>query len=327
MASQITIAGKAVGPLTPLAGLTFPWKKLDLPAAAKVMKASLEHGANFWNGGLFYGSPDHNSLHLLKYYFSQYPEDADKVVLSIKGAYDMSTFTPTGSPEAIRAAVDTALRVLDGCKKIDVFQMGRVDPKVPIEESVGTLAALVSEGKIGGVGLSEVSEKTIRRAAKITEIAAVEIELSLFTTDPLTNGIVDACEELDIPIVAYSPVGRGFLTGQISRREDMDPTDARLRFPRFQPDVFSQNLKLVDAVKQIADRKGLPLAAVAIAWTKYQGKKILPLPGASKVEQVVQNCTDVQLSEEDLAEIRKILDALPVAGARYGGALEAQLNG
>lgn len=145
--------------------------------------------------GLIYGTPDNNSLHLLKYYFTTYPEDAPKVILSIKGAYDAATHTPTGSPAALRQSVEDALAILDGCKSIDVFEMARVDPTVPIEESVGALAALVQEGKIGGVGLSEVGAKSIRAAAKVTRIAAVEIELSLFTTEPLRNGIVAACHE------------------------------------------------------------------------------------------------------------------------------------
>lgn len=144
---------------------------------------------------MFYGTPEANSLHLLKYYFTKYPEDADRVVLSIKGAYDRPTNSPRGSPEAIRASVDEALRVLGGAKKIDVFEMARVDPAVPIETSVAALAALVEEGKIGAVGLSEVSAATIRRAAAVAPIAAVEIELSLFTTDVLSSGVADACHE------------------------------------------------------------------------------------------------------------------------------------
>lgn len=173
---------------------------------------------------MFYGPPDANSLQLLHYYFTQYPEDADKVVLSIKGAFDRETMSATGKPEDIRASVDEALRVLDGCKKIDVFEMARVDKKVPIEESIGALAALVDEGKIGGVGLSEVSEKTIRRAAKVTKIAAVEIELSLFTTDPLNNGIVDACHERESKHSAF-PLQRTFISKTRHDTTRHDPSD------------------------------------------------------------------------------------------------------
>ncbi|KAJ4417411.1 hypothetical protein N0V82_006178 [Gnomoniopsis sp. IMI 355080] len=318
------IAGKAVGPVGfGLMSLSMPWKGIDHPAAAKVMKAALEQGATFWNGGMFYGTPDNNSLHLLKYYFTTYPEDAPKVTLSIKGAYNTATHTPTGSPAAIRQSVEHALAILDGSKSIDVFEMARVDPTVPIEESVGALAELVKEGKIGGVGLSEVGERSIRAAAKVTQIAAVEIELSLFTRDPLRNGVVAACHELDIPIIAYSPVGRGFLTGQIQNRPKDDP---RQQLARFQPGaVFDQNLKLVEAIEQIAKGKDASLPSVAISWVRRQGA--IPLPGASKTEQVVQNCVDVDLSEEDLAEIQKVLDTFPVAGPRYGGGFEALLNG
>ena len=151
--------------------------------------------------GIFYGTPDSNSLHLLKHYFTKYPEDADKVVLSIKGALNINTenqtrsYTPDGSPEGIRASVAEAMRVLDGVKKIDIFECARVDPKVPIETSIKTLAELVAEGKIGGIGLSEVSGATMRRANAVHRIAAVEIELSFITPDPLTNGIAETCRE------------------------------------------------------------------------------------------------------------------------------------
>lgn len=145
--------------------------------------------------GIFYGTPEANSLHLLKYYFEKYPEDAGKVVLSIKGAFDMKE-GPDGSPEGIRASVEDAIKVLPpAVKSIDIFQCARVDPNVQIETSVQELAQLVQEGKIGGVGLSEANANTIRRAQAVHPIAAVEIELSLFTPDPLRNGIAETCHE------------------------------------------------------------------------------------------------------------------------------------
>lgn len=144
---------------------------------------------------MFYGPPHANSLQLLKYYFDNYPEDAEKVVLSIKGAYNPRTHTPDGSPEGIRASVKEALKILGGRIKIDVFECARVDPKVPIETSVKALAELVEIGKIGGIGLSEVSASTIRRAHAVHPIAAVEIELSLFTPDVLTDGVAETCQE------------------------------------------------------------------------------------------------------------------------------------
>ena len=143
---------------------------------------------------IHYGTPQANSLHLIKHYFEHYPEDANKVVLSIKGAYDMKT-GPQGTPEAIRASVEAAVKVLAGTKTIDIFACARRDPNVPIETSVKALAELVKEGKICGVGLSEVNANIIRKAHAVYPISAVEIELSLFTPDPLDNGIAKACLE------------------------------------------------------------------------------------------------------------------------------------
>lgn len=323
-AAKTTIAGKPIGPVGyGLMGLT-TWTDIKYEDAAKAMKAALEQGANFWNGGMFYGTPESNSLHLLKYYFTKYPEDADKVVLSIKGAYDRTTNTPQGSPEGIRASVEEALRTLEGTKKIDVFEMARVDPSVPIETSVAALAGLVSEGKIGGIGLSEVSAATIRRAAKVAEIAAVEIELSLFTTDVLGSGVADACHELDIALVAYSPVSRGWLTGEFRKPGDIPETDPRRHLPRFQPGAFEQNFKLVEAVEKIAERKGATVAQVAIAWVRRQGA--IPIPGSRKVERVVENCRDVDLNADDLAEMQKLLESLPITGGRYPPAFESLLS-
>ncbi|MCJ1477624.1 Pyridoxine 4-dehydrogenase [Lambiella insularis] len=328
--SLTSIGGRVVGPVGfgmmgfGLLSLTKPGVPVDYPFAAKVLKTALEHGANFWNGGIHYGTPQANSLHLAQYYFEQYPEDADKVVLSIKGAYDMKT-GPNGSPEGIRASVEEAVKVLGGTKTIDVFECARVDPNASVETSVKALAELVKEGKIGGIGLSEVGANTIRKAHAIHPISAVEIELSLFTPDPLHNGIVDTCHELGIPIVAYSPISRGWLTGAIRSLDDLPPKDFRRMLPRFQPTVFEQNFRLVEAVEQIAKRKGATTAQVAVGWVCRQGA--IPIPGSIRIERVVENCKAAVLTDEDMAEIQKILDSLPVSGERYGGAHEKLLNG
>lgn len=164
------------------------------------MRAALEGGCNLWNGGVFYGTPESNSLTLLGRYYEKYPEDASKVVLNIKGA--QKGMIPDSSPENIRAEVDTCLKQLGGKGKIDMYECARRDPKTPLKDTLECLEGLVKDGKIGAIALSEVNAKTIREAAAITKIAAVEIELSLWSTDPLTNGIVDTCGELDIPIIA-----------------------------------------------------------------------------------------------------------------------------
>jgi pyridoxine 4-dehydrogenase len=182
------------------------------------MRSSLDAGANAWNGGEFYGSPQRNSLHLLNEYFTKYPEDAEKVVLNIKGGYTAGGMADPngridGSPENIRRSIDECLRLLDGKKSLDLFECARVDRSVPIETSIGAINEYVKAGKIGGISLSEVGAETIRRAAKVAKISAVEVELSLWSTDILENGVAAACAELGIPIFAYSPIGRGFLVG------------------------------------------------------------------------------------------------------------------
>ncbi|KAL4953196.1 NADP-dependent oxidoreductase domain-containing protein [Aspergillus filifer] len=320
-----SIVGKIVGPVGfGLMGFTRPWAPVEYSVARKVMKKALEQGANYWNGGLHYGTPTANSLHLLKNYFTTYPEDREKVILSIKGAYNASTHEPDCSPEGIKTSIETALSILEGTKEIDIFECARVDPNVPIETSIATLAQFLKEGKIGGIGISEASETTIRRAHKVHPIAAAEIELSLFTTDALMNGVVSACHELEIPIIAYSPLGRGWLTGKLRKYSDLAETDMRRMLPRFQPDVFDNNIKLVDAVDLIAKRKGVTLAQVAIAWVCAQGA--IPIPGATTEERVLENFRNVELTEEDLAEIQVALDRLPIKGERYGGRHEKLLN-
>lgn len=175
------------------------------------MRASLAAGAIFWNGGEFYGPVNRNSNHLLNEYFTEYPDDADKVVLSIKGGLDVNEFRPNGSPENIKRSIDACLKVLDGKKFIDLFEPARVDPNTPIEVTVAAIDEYVKAGKIGGISLSEVSAESIRKAAKVATISAVEVEFSLFSTDILSNGIAQACAELEIPVVAYSPISRGLL--------------------------------------------------------------------------------------------------------------------
>lgn len=175
------------------------------------MRAALANGANFWNGGELYGTPEYNSLHLLKEYFTKYPEDADKVVLSIKGGIHPVKHIPDGSEEGIRTSIDNCLAVLDGKKKLDLFECARVDPNTPIEETMKYIWRYVEEGKLGGICLSEVGPDTIRRAAKVVKISGVEVEFSIAKPDIITNGIAQACAENNIPIIAYSPLTRGLL--------------------------------------------------------------------------------------------------------------------
>ena len=296
------------------------------------MRAALSTGANFWNGGEFYGTPEYNSLHLLNHYFSQYPADAEKVVLSIKGGFNLDTNLPDGTEAGVRRSVDACLAGLEGKKFLDLFECARVDPKTPIETSIETLAKYVKEGKLGGISLSEVKADTIRRAAKVHPIAAVEVEFSLWATDILENGIATTCAELGIPVVAYSPLGRGFLTGEIKKLDDLPEGDGRRHFPRFQPDVFGQNLEIVTELEKVAKKKGCTPAQLALAWVKHlSGKEgmpvIIPIPGATTEKRVLENMKDIDLDAGDLKEIDAILEKAPVLGDRYGGPLAKLMDG
>jgi pyridoxine 4-dehydrogenase len=175
------------------------------------MRTALSLGANNWNGGELYGTPEHNSLHLLNAYFTKYPEDAEKVVLSIKGGVVPGQLRPDGSEAGVKRSIDECLKVLDGKKFLDLFECARIDPKVPIEDSISYIAEYVKAGKLGGISLSEVEAEDIRKAQAVHPISAVEVEFSLYATDILENGVAATCAELGIPIIAYSPIGRGFL--------------------------------------------------------------------------------------------------------------------
>lgn len=174
------------------------------------MRAALDGGSNFWNGAEFYGTPEYNSMTLLAKYFEKYPEDAGRVVVSMKGGVDMATLKPDGSPEFTRRSMDNILAQLRGHKNVDLFAGARRDPGVPLGTTFGVLdAEYVQAGKLGGIGLSECSAATIHEAVKLTKVASVEVELSLFDTHVLENGVAEACAQYGIPLIAYSPLGRG----------------------------------------------------------------------------------------------------------------------
>lgn len=292
------------------------------------MKAALDHGANFWSGAQYYGPPTANSLQLLNYYFTTYPEDSKRVVLNIKGAF--SAAGPDNSPAGIRNSVDNCLEVLDGKTFLDIFTPARIDPKVPIEETVRVLVEYIDSGKIGGYGLSECSAATIRRAHSVHSISSVEIELSLFATDVLSNGVAETCSELKIPLIAYSPLSRGFLTGQIKKLDDIPENDSRRRFPRFQPDVFDLNVKLVKEIEALAQKTGYTMPQVAIAWVTAQAKKtnnvVIPIPGCTTVARVEENLAQISLEERDLEELSQMVDKMTVHGDRYPEVFQKYVN-
>ncbi|CAM6122405.1 unnamed protein product [Calypogeia fissa] len=326
-----TLVGKPVGATGfGLMGLTWRETPPPLEQAFSAMTAALKNGANFWNGGEYYGPPNRNSCHILNGYFKEHPEAAEKVVLSIKGGSERGGLAPDGSEKNVRASVEECLRVLDGTKTIDIFECGRVDAKTPIEVTMGALKKLIDEGKIGGIGLSEVGANTIRKAAAAAPITAVEGELSLWAIDNIENGVLSTCAELGITFVAYSPLGRGALTGQMKRYEDV-PEEVK-HYPKYQKDVLEKNLKLVELLESIAKKKECTLPQLALAWVKYLSGKpgmpvIIPIPGATTEARVNENTKNVAISDEEAKEIDAILDVHAVRGDRYSGAVHAWTEG
>jgi pyridoxine 4-dehydrogenase len=309
----------------------FTWRPKQTPdeEAFAAMKKALSLKVNFWNAGEFYGAPDPTlNLQLINRYFTKYPEDADKVVLSVKGGLRLENLTADGSPEGVRRSIDNILRILDGKKHLDIFECARVDPNVPIQTTISTIAEYVKAGKISGIGLSEASVKTIRAAHEVHPIAGVEAEVSLWATDIWENGVADACRELGIPIIAYSPLGRGFLTGEIKSVNDIPEGDFRRHLDRFQPENFAHNLQLVESIKKIAERKGITVAQVALAWIRGKSKDgltIIPIPGATNEKRVEENSTEFKLTVEEENEIEQIVKSIGVVGGRYNKFIEKTL--
>lgn len=293
-----------------------------------IAETALDNKANFWNGGELYGSPERNSLHLLREYFEKYPKDASKVVISIKGGLVKGGHKPDGSAENTRRSIEECLSVLGDSKKLDIWEAARADPMTPIEITMRAANEFVKAGKLGGIALSEVSAESIRRAAKEVKVACVEVEFSLWSTQILENDVAKVCAELDIPIAAYSPLGRGFLTGQIKSPSDMPPDDLRHHIPRFFPENFDKNLKMVGELEELAKRKGCTPGQIALAWVRAQSKKpgmptIIPIPGASSAERVKENMVEIELSDNDLKEIDSLLAGAEIHGGRYDGPLAA----
>jgi aryl-alcohol dehydrogenase-like predicted oxidoreductase len=222
-----------------------------------------------------------------------------------------------GRPEYVRAACEGSLKRL-GVETIDLYYQHRVDRNTPIEETVGAMADLVREGKVRYIGLSEASVATIRRAHKVHPISAVQTEYSLWTRDP-EDGLLDALRMLGIGFVAYSPLGRGFLTGQIKRPEDLAADDFRRQNPRFQGDNFRKNLELVEKVEEIAQEQQCTPAQLALAWVMAQGDDIVPIPGTRHPQRVEENvgALKIVLSENDLRRIDLAAPKGAAAGERY----------
>lgn len=231
-----------------------------------------------------------------------------------------------GKPEYVRQCCEASLKRL-GVEAIDLYYQHRVDPETPIEDTVGAMAELVREGKVRHLGLSEAAADTIRRAHKVHPITALQTEYSLWTRDPETE-ILPTVRELGIGFVSYSPLGRGFLTGQIKSPEDLEPGDYRRNTPRFQGDNFDKNLKLVETISEMAFDKHCTPAQLALAWVLAQGKDIVPIPGTKHTRYVIENvgALSVTLTTDDLARIQAVFPSGVAAGERYNALSMQALN-
>jgi aryl-alcohol dehydrogenase-like predicted oxidoreductase len=285
-----------------------------------VLNHALDIGANFLDTADMYGIDGANERLLSKVLRTR----RDEVVLATKFG---NVRAPTGeflgidgSPAYVAAACDASLKRL-GVDHIDLYYQHRVDPKVPIEETVGAMARLVEAGKVRHLGLSEAAGATVRRAAGVHPIAALQTEYSLWTRD-VEHDALPVCRELGIGFVAYSPLGRGFLTGAITKVSDLAGDDWRRTNPRFQADNIALNLRLVNAVKEIAARRGCTAAQLALAWLLDRGEDIVPIPGTRRIARLDENAaaTRITLSKNDRLLIDTVLVSSAVVGERYPAA-------
>ena len=256
----------------------------------------------------------------------------DKVVLATKFGIVRDPANPSvrgvnGKPDYIRRSCEGSLKRL-GVETIDLYYQHRVDPATPIEETVGTMAELVREGKIRHIGLSEASPQTLRRAVKVHPVTALQSEYSLWSREP-EEELLGTCRELGVGFVAYSPLGRGFLTGQFKRFEDFPQDDYRRNSPRFQGENFHKNLDLVHRVEQIAREKGCKPSQLALAWVLAQDQNIVPIPGTKRRNYLEENVAsiDLQLTEEDKRRIDEIFPSGAAAGLRYPEHMMSTVNG
>ncbi|KAJ3177865.1 hypothetical protein HK101_010187 [Irineochytrium annulatum] len=297
----------------------------DQDECIRTLNRAIDLGCTFWDTANIYGDGANEILlsQVLKTRRSE-------VFLCTKFAIIRNpdrSMAVCGKPDYVKKCCDESLARL-GVDNIDLYYMHRMDPDTPIEETMGALVELKKEGKIKHIGLSEASAATIRRAHKVHPIAAVQCEYSPWFVDIETNGIMDTCKELGIAIVPYSPIGRGFLTGQIKSLDDMPANDYRRLLPRFQGDTFAKNLELVDALEKLAKRKGVTAAQLTLAWVASQGDMIISIPGTTKVSRIEENwaAKDVKITPEDDKAVRDILKSFPPAGERYPAAFMKMVN-
>ena len=298
----------------------------DEQESLATLDRALELGINFWDTSDAYG-PHANEVLVGRALKGR----RNEVFLATKFGIVRDPNDPSkrgldGSPAYVRASVEGSLRRLD-IETIDLYYQHRVDPKTPIEETVGAMARLVEEGKVRFLGLSEASPATLARASRVHQITALQTEFSLWTRDPEPE-VIPACRELGIGFVAYSPLGRGFLTGAIKSPEDFDPDDTRRFHPRFQGENFARNLELVEKVKQLAAEAGVTASQLALAWVLSQGQDIVPIPGTKHRKYLEENAAavDLALAPELVLDLEAVFPPDAAAGERYAPAMKALID-
>jgi aryl-alcohol dehydrogenase-like predicted oxidoreductase len=309
-------------------GMSAFYGSTDEGEAIATIHRALELGINFLDTAQLYGPltneelvgravKGHRDEYVIATKFARRMDDATPGEMSTLGPLD-------GSAEHVRASIEGSLRRL-GTDHVDLYYQHRVDPNVPIEETVGAMAELVKEGKIRHIGLSEASPDTLRRAQAVHPITALQTEYSLWTRD-VEAEILPTCRELGIGFVPYSPLGRGFLSGRFRSPDDLDADDFRRHGPRFTGENLDANLKLAAKVAEMAKEKGITPAQLALAWVLAQGDDVVPIPGTKRREYLEQNAgaVDVELTGEDLARIDAELPQ--AAGNRYDDAGMAAIN-
>ncbi len=259
----------------------------------------------------------------------------DKVVIATKFGFKIDGSKPAGQmmvgtdgrPQNVRAVAEASLKRLD-VDAIDLFYQHRVDPDVPIEETVGAMAELVKQGKVKHLGLSEASAETLRKAHATHPIAAIQSEYSLWTRDPEENGVLDTCRELGIGFVPFSPLGRGALTGALKSLDGLAADDFRRGLPRFQGENFDANLALVKLLEDMAAEKGVTAGQLALAWVLAQGDFIVPIPGTTKIANLEKNvaAADVSLTRQEVENLGSLLAPSKVAGKRYPERMSQMAN-